>query len=161
MALSKNDLKQIAELIAASQPAPATNKASAPATKQERTKFEKTVACQLPGNCERKFATAKGATEHKCSTNPTKVTRLPEVHDPSGETTPYHVSASTVHVGTGAVDPASQPAAWLTDRKSRPVAQRTADARARELAKASEALEALGEKWGVRFDVVSTRVAGA
>lgn len=155
MALSKADLKQIAELFAAT---PATNKASAPKAKApKKAKFEKKIACGI-GGCDRKFASATGATQHRCEAKPATMTKLPEVHDVAGDDPTTHVSRSRgVKITSGASDAANQPEAWLTDTKHRPLAQSTRDARQRDLDAATEILDRLGKKWQVQFQLTSTR----
>tara|TARA_R100000808_G_scaffold10489_1_gene27780 strand:- start:2767 stop:3165 length:399 start_codon:yes stop_codon:yes gene_type:complete len=88
----------------------------------------------------------------------TPVTKLPEVHDPAGESLPFHIPAgkATQVLGTREVDASRVPDnlnPLVTDSQGRALPTRSAMAREREaleVMKANEALTKLMRKWGAK-----------
>jgi hypothetical protein len=87
-----------------------------------------------------------------------EVTKLPEVHDPAGDTLPFHIPAgkATQVLGTREIDPSRVPDnlnPLVTDSNGRALPTRSAMAREREaleVMKANEALTKLMRKWGAK-----------
>ena len=88
----------------------------------------------------------------------TPVTKLPEVHDPAGESLPFHIPAgkATQVLGTREVDASRVPDnlnPLVTDSNGRALPTRSAMAREREALEVmitNEALTKLMRKWGAK-----------